>query len=225
MPDLNFRIIDVEPATRGMVPLLVFNLEVTNEPPEELIQSATLQVQIYFESQKRAYNPREKEKLVDLFGTPDRWGQTLGNRLWTLATAAVWPFSGKTTTSIPVPCTFDLNVSAAKYFYAIEDGDVPLLFLFSGTVFYSTPDGRLQAQRISHEKECTWHMPGKVWHDLMNHHWPNAAWIDVQRDTFDQLYEFKRHAGLPTWEQAFERLLADAKAHASAKEAVLDLLL
>lgn len=225
MPDLNFQVTGVEPATRGLVPLLVFDLEVTNTPAEEQIQSATLQVQIQFECPKRAYNSSEKEKLADLFGTPERWGQTLRNRLWILASASLSPFSGATTAKLPVPCSFDLNLSAAKYFHAIEEGDIPLLFLFSGTVFYSGPDGRLQAQRISHEKECSWRMPGQTWRELMDHHWPNTAWIVLQRDVFERLNEFKRQNGLPTWEQTLERLLAEADAHSTAKETMFNLML
>ena len=111
---------------------------------------------------------------------------------------------------MPVPCTFDLNVSAAKYFYAIEEGDVPLLFLFSGTVFYSAQDGRLQAQRISHEKECTWRMSGQVWREMMDLYYPNTAWLCLRKDVFDDLHEYKMRRGLPTWERVLECLLAEA---------------
>jgi len=225
MPDLNFKVSGVEPATRGMAPLLVFELEVTNAPADQQIQSATLQAQIQFECPKRTYNASEKEKLADLFGEPERWGQTLRNRLWTFASAALPSFSGKTTAKLPVPCSFDLNLAASKYLHAIEGGDVPLLFLFSGTVFYSAPDGRLQAQRISHEKECYWRMPGQTWRDLMDYHWPNSAWILLQRDIFERLNEFKRRNGLPTWEQTLDRLLAEADAHSAAKETMFNLML
>jgi hypothetical protein len=224
MPDLNFTVTGVEPAARGIVPLLLFNLEVTNAPADELIQSATLQVQIQFECPKRAYDAEEKEKLLDLFGEPERWGQTLRNRLWTHAVATVGSFSGTSTACLSVPCTFDLNVSAAKYFYALDEGDVPLLFLFSGTVFYSTQDGRLQVQRISHEKECSWRMPARLWRDLMDHHWPNTAWITLHRDVFDRLCEFKRRNGLPTWEQTLERLLDAVEAPTPTEAAMLDIL-
>jgi len=219
MPDLTFQITDVEPATRGLVPLLIFHLEATNTPPEETIQSATLQMQIQFQCPQRPYTPAEKEKLLDLFGTPERWGQTLRNRLWTHATATLGTFNGNTTARVAVPCTFDLNISAAKYFYALDQGVVPLLFLFSGTVFYSAQDGRLQAQRIPHDKECTWRMPATVWRDLMDHHWPNTAWLTLERDVFDRLSDFKRTHGLQNWEQTIERLLQ----HADAPEPILEL--
>ena len=211
MPDLDFRIVGVEPATRGLVPLLLFELEASNTPAEEAIQSATLQMQIQFQCPQRAYSGSEKEKLVELFGTPDRWGQTLRNRLWTHASATLGSFTGTTTAQVAVPCTFDLNVSAAKYFYALEEGEAPLLFLFSGTVFYEAQDGRLQVQRISHEKECAWRMPARVWRELMDHHWPNSAWITLHRDVFERLCEFKRRNGFPTWEQTLEQLLANGE--------------
>jgi hypothetical protein len=211
MPDLDFRVTDVAPAEHGMVPLLLFHLEVANSPADEAIQSAALQVQIQFQCPQRVYSPREKEKLVELFGTPERWGQTLRNRLWTLANTTVGPFAGTAMAELPVPCTFDLNVSATKYLSGLDGGEVPLLFLFSGTVFYTGLDGRLQAQRISHEKECAWRMPANVWRGLMDHHWPNTAWITLHRDVYDRLCDYKRQNGLPDWDQTLERLLASAE--------------
>ena len=86
--------------------------------------------------------------------TLDRWGQTLRARLWTHANVNVRQFSGRTEAILSLPCTFDLNVSATKYFYALEGGEVPLLFLFSGTIFYTGDDGRLQVSQVSWNSEC-----------------------------------------------------------------------
>jgi hypothetical protein len=209
MPDLNFRVTGVEPAARGLTPLLHFHLEVTNSPETELIQSVILQTQIQIQSGHRLYDDEEKEKLVDLFGTPDRWGQTLRNRLWAHANATVRPFMQSTEAVLPIPCTYDLNVLATKYFYALKEGAVPLLFLFSGTVFYAAADGRLQVQQISWDKECSYLMPVRVWQELMECHFPNSAWVSLHRQVFERLYAYKRRQGLPTWEQTIERLLTD----------------
>ena len=207
MPDLEFKVTGVKPAARGLLPLLHFNLEISNRPSAELIQSVMIQAQIQIQSAQRSYNDGEKEGLEDLFGTPDRWGQTLRNRLWTHASTTVSPFSGETEVILPVQCTYDFNVIATKYFYALDGGEVPLLFLFSGTVFYAGQHGELLVQQISWDKECTYRMPAKVWSDLMNHHYPNSAWISLQRDVFDKLTDFKRKRGLLTWEQTLELLL------------------
>lgn len=209
MPDLGFRVTGVEPAVRGLVPLLHFKLEVTNTPAAQQVHSAMLTAQIQIEPARRNYNGTEKEKLVELFGTPDRWGQTLRTRLWAHASTTLRAFAGSTDAILPVPCTFDLNISATKYFYALEGGEVPLLFLFSGTVFYAAEDGRLQVQQISWEKECAYRMPVSVWQEMMDHHFPNSAWLPLSREMFDRLYAYKRKRGLASWEEVIERLLPE----------------
>ncbi len=207
MPELNFSVTRVEAAARGVIPLLHFHLEVTNFPQAERIQAVLLQAQIQIRSAHRPYADEEKEKLVDLFGTPDRWGQTLRNRLWTHANTTIRPFTQKTEAVLAIQCTYDLNVSATKYFYALKEGEIPLLFLFSGTVFYAEPDGRLQVQQISWDKECPYAMPVQIWHELMEHHYPNSAWVSMHRHVFERLYAYKRRQGLSTWEQTIEQLL------------------
>ncbi len=208
MPDLDFKVVGVEAAVNGIAPLLQFKLEVTNTPENETIDSVMLQTQIQIQSTQRAYEPAEKEKLGELFGTPDRWGQTLRARLWTHANATIRQFVGKTDAILSIPCTFDLNVSATKYFYALEGGDVPLLFLFSGTIFYKGPDDRLQIQQVSWNKECGYRMPISVWKGMMDEHYPNTAWLSLERGLFERLYAFRRREGLADWDQAVEKLLA-----------------
>lgn len=208
MPELDFKVTGIEPAQRGLAPLLHFILEITNTPEAEKIQSVMLQTQIQIQAPGRAYTATEKEKLRELFGVPEDWGQTLRTRLWAHANTIVPQFQGRTEAILAVPCTFDFQVAATKYFYALEDGEVPLLFLFSGTVFYVAPDGRLQIQKISWEKECVYRMPVRVWREMMDHHYPKSAFIAMRRDLFDQLYEFKRREGLASWDEVIKELLA-----------------
>ena len=208
MPDLDFKVTGVEAAVHGITPLLHFKLEVLNMPADETIQSVQLQAQIQIQSTQRPYAPAEKERLGELFGTPDRWGQTLRARLWTHASATVRQFAGQTETVLSVPCTFDLNVAATKYFYALEEGEVPLLFLFSGTIFYEGAGGRLQIQQISWNKESAYRMPIAVWKEMMDRHYPNIAWLSLERGLFDRLYAFRRREGLADWDQTIARLLS-----------------
>jgi hypothetical protein len=207
MPDLDFAITAVEPAERALTPLLHFRLRVTCHPASETVYGATLNAQIQIQAPRRQYSADEKAKLVEVFGTPDRWGETLRNRFWTNTQATVNAFTGSAELILPVACTFDLNILATKYFYALNDDEVPLLFLFSGSVFYAGEKGQLQVQRISWEKECTYRMPVRLWQQLMEHHYPNCAWINLRRDVFDQLCAYKRRHGIPSWEQTLERLL------------------
>ena len=207
MPNLDFKVLGVEAAQHGLLPLLHFKIDIVNKSPSDRIESIMLQVQIQIQSPRRAYNAIEKEKLRELFGKPEDWGQTLRTKLWTHTNATVRSFTDHTEAILPVPCTFDLNVAASKYFYALEEGEVPLLFLFSGTIFYSGTNGQLQIERISWEKEAEYRMPIAIWRELMDRHYPNSAWISLDRDTFDRLYEFKRQHGFATWEKMMEQLL------------------
>ncbi len=127
--------------------------------------------------------------------------------LWTHTVLQVPSFSESTVADMPVTCTYDLEVAAAKYFHALEDGEVPLEFLFSGMVFYTGEDGRLQTTRISWEKEAEFRLPVRLWKEMMEHYFPNSAWIRLHKDAFDQLYDYKVRRGLPTWEAAVEALL------------------
>jgi hypothetical protein len=208
MPDLGFRIVGVEAAARGLTPLVNFRLEVTNLPATEEIHGIILQAQVHIESAQRSYGDREKRQLIELFGAPDRWGQTLRTRLWTHASVTVPAFVEQTAAVLTIQCTYDLNVSATKYFYALQQGEVPLLFLFSGTVFYAGPDGRLQVERISWDKECTYRMPIEVWQQLMEQHYPGSAWISLERSVFDRLYAYKIGHQIPTWDETLGRLLS-----------------
>jgi hypothetical protein len=212
MPDLNFEILGIDSAVRGLTPLLHFKLRITNQPPNETIQSVILQAQIQIQSPQRSYNGTEKEKLFELFGPPEQWGQTLRNKLWTHSNTTVRTFAGETEAILPVPCSYDLNIAATKFFHGVEEGDVPLLFLFSGTIFYSGAEGRLQVQQISWNKECSYRMPARRWKELMDEHYPKTAWLYLERDVFERLHEYKRHAGTTTWEQTIEKLLAGNEA-------------
>jgi Family of unknown function (DUF6084) len=207
MPDLDFKVTGIEADERGFAPLLSFKVEISNTPAEEKIQSIMLQAQIQLQVTQRRYTPEEKDKLSELFGPPEQWRDTLRARLWTLAGVNVPAFTGSTTTALAVPCTFDLNVAATKYFYGLEHGEVPLLFLFSGTVFYEGAEGNLQVQQISWKKECGYKMPVSAWHDLMEHHYPGVAWLTLNRATFERLYAYRRAHNLASWDEVLEQLI------------------
>jgi hypothetical protein len=131
--------------------------------------------------------------------------------LWTHATAVVTGFTGTTTFELQVPCTFDFNVAAVKYFRGVEDGDLPLCFQFSGTVFYEAPGSNLQVAPISWDKEARFRLPVETWRAMMDHYYPNSAWLCLSRDVFERLHQHKVRLGIPTWEQMLEELL-DAEA-------------
>jgi hypothetical protein len=173
-----------------------------------VIHSIALRAQIQIETTRRKYDAEEQERLRDLFDKPERWGHTLRNLLWAHASIVVPGFTGDILVDISVPCTFDFNVAATKYFNGVTHGDLPLVFQFSGTVFYQGPDETLQVSPISWDKESKFRLPLGVWKELMDKYYPNSAWLCLHRDAHERLYQYKVRNGIPTWEEAIERLLA-----------------
>ena len=206
MADLDFGVEGAEVLEFAAIPSLLFKLRIENLE-EEPIRSVALNTQIRIAATQRHYEAAEQERLLEVFGEPHKWGDTLRSLLWTHTTLQVPQFSGSTVVDMPVACTYDFEVVAAKYFHALEDGEVPLEFLFSGTVFYAGEDGWLQTARISWEKEAEFRLPVRLWKETMEHYFPNSAWIRLRKDAFDRLYNYKARRGLPTWEAAVEALL------------------
>ena len=207
MPDLSFEVEGAEAVAFTASPLMAFKLRITNSDATEAIQTVALRCQLQLEVARRHYNQPEQERLLDLFGEPERWGQTLRTMLWTHVSIVVPPFEGATVVDLPVPCTFDFNIAATKYFAGLEEGAIPLCLLFSGTIFYEAADAGLQVAQIPWNKEAKYALPVRVWREMMNIHYPNSAWLSLRKDVFDRLYEYKRRHGIPTWEQALESLL------------------
>lgn len=210
MPDLNFHVDGAEPQRFAAAPLMLFKLRITDSIATP-IQTLTLRCQLRIEPARRRYSPAEQERLRDLFGTPERWGQTLRPFLWAHASVVVPAFTSGTTVDLPVPCSYDFTQAATQYFDALEAGEIPLCFLFSGTLFYEAADGGLQAAQVPWEKEAYFHLSAATWQALMDHYYPNGAWLCLHKDVFDRLRQYKSRRGLATWEQALERLLSAAE--------------
>ena len=207
LPELAFSVLDAERVEYAATPTLRFNVRVESTAGHP-IRSLLLDTQIRIAAQRRRYDQAAQERLFELFGAPGQWGSTLRSLLWTQVTVVVPPFEGSASVGIPVPCTYDLEVVAARYFTALEDGDVPVELLFSGSVFYATPDGRLQTTRISWEQEAEYRMPVRLWTETIDHHFPGTAWLRLGRERFDRLAAFKGRHAYATWDDAIDALLA-----------------
>jgi hypothetical protein len=211
MLDLHFEVSGARPVCLAVAPTLLFQLRITQRTVAVPIQCIQLRCQVRIEPAQRRYRSEEQEKLRDLFDTPDRWGKTLRPLLWTHTGALVGPFTEATEVDLPVPCTFDFHVAATKYFSALEGGEVPLNFLFSGTIFYATEAAGLQVAQVPWDREATFRLPVRVWQEMMDLYYPNCAWLCLRRDVFDQLHQYKVRRGLATWEEALEGLLSLAE--------------
>ena len=210
MPDLIFAIEGVEVAAFTAAPTLAFQLLISNFDPEERIHTLVLRTQVQLEAVRRRYSPEEQQGLVELFGEPEQWAQSLRSVLWTHTTVVVPPFQANTVVKMPVPCSFDFNAAATKYFAGLELGEAPVLFLFSGTVFYAPADGALQVAPIAWDREARFRLPVERWKQMMDAYYPNSVWFRLPRDLFEKLSRYKVRKGLAGWDQTLESLLAEA---------------
>jgi Family of unknown function (DUF6084) len=208
-PALSFSVERVEPLERAAAPTLLFGMRIvrTGGAP---VRSVALNVQLRIAATRRAYDGETRERLAEVFGAGDAWGRNLHSLPWTSISLNVPGFEDETIVDLQVPCTYDFEVATSKYLHGLRDGEVPLELLFSGTVFYTAPNGGLQVSLVPWEKEAQCRMPVSVWRQLMDHYFPGGAWLRLGSETFDRLYAFRSRNALPNWDRAIDRLLDEA---------------
>ncbi|MFF1422104.1 DUF6084 family protein [Streptomyces sp. NPDC058280] len=211
MTDLTFSCVGARPESFGTGPTLLFRLRI-EAADDARIHAVALRCQIRIEPVQRRYAPAEVEMLGDLFGEPERWSTTLKPLQFAHASVTVPGFTGSTEIELPVACTYDMEVASAKYFRALADGEIPLLLLFSGTVF--SGDRGFTAEPVAWHKEANFRMPVKVWQDLIEQYFPGSGWLRIRDDTLESLRRFRSERALPSWERAFDELLRTAGAPA-----------
>jgi hypothetical protein len=194
----------------AVVPSLSLILRIS-ETSGQQVEAIALRCQIRIEPARRRYSALEAERLNDLFGDTQRWADTLKPMQFSTVATMVPGFSGSSEIDLPVPFTYDLEVGSARYFDSLETGEIPLLLLFSGTVFTVT-DGRMQVQQVPWSKEASYRLPVSVWREAIDSHFPNSAWIKMSRQTLEELQRFKSAHALPTWDRTLEALLARSDA-------------
>ena len=151
----------------------MFRLKVT-EAGGGAVHALALRCQIRIEPQRRRYEPDEEERLYELFGDTPLWGSSLRPFLWTHVSTTLGGFTGETEFELPVECTYDFEVAGAKYLHALSDGEIPLLMLFSGTVFTRGESG-FSAEPVSWDREASYRLPVSVWRDVMDMYFPEQC--------------------------------------------------
>ncbi len=189
-------------------PSMFFTLRVS-ETTGQRVEAIALRCQIRIVPARRRYTDEEAERLNDLFGDTQRWADTLKPVQFINVSTMVPGFTGSTDIDLPVPLTYDMEIGATRYFAGLDDGEVPLLLLFSGTVF-SITDGKMSVTQVPWSNEASYRLPVSVWREAMDAHFPNAAWIKVSLLTFDDLVRFKTARGLLTWDATILALLSEA---------------
>jgi hypothetical protein len=207
--ELSFEVLAAAPEPYAAAPTLTMRLGVT-ESTGVAVHTVALRCQIRIEPQGRSYGGAEGDLLGDIFGARARWSQTVRPFLWTHCTALVPGFRGATEVDLPVPCSYDVEVAANKYLSVLHDGDIPLMLLFSGTIFSRGDDGGLQITQVAWHAEARYRLPVAVWRAVMDQHFPNSAWVRLSRDSYEALLGYKTQRGLLGWDDAVDELVRHA---------------
>ena len=170
------------------------------------VHALALRCQVRVEPLRRRYDDREAAGVVDLFGERPRWGRTM-QALQLGFLAQVLPgFTGGCDFDLPLPLSYDVDVAAHRLLAVLEQGDVPLLLLFSGQVFTGGP-GSIAVEPVPWHKETTARLPVAVWREAMDLHFPGQAWLRVSRRTWDRLAAYRSAHGLVGWDETLDRLM------------------
>jgi hypothetical protein len=206
VPQLEFAVTAARALPRAAVPTIALSLaiETLAGPP---VRSLTLGVRVDIAPARRAYGEHEEARLSDLFGVPALWEGTLGALPWTRGTVLVGPFSERASAEVPLPCSYDFEVAAAKYLHALGDGEIPIELMFSGTVLYADAERGVQAAPIPWDREAAYRLPVATWREAMRGVFGDSAWLRLPRGTFERLCAYRRALGAPDWAQAIEALL------------------
>lgn len=208
MSELTFTVTAARAEPYAVAPILMLRLRI-EETTGAQIHMIGLRCQILIDSQRRHYSPVEQARLVELFGEPPRWGETLRPMLWTHVPLMVKGFEGSIELDVPIACTYDLEVTSTRYFRSLESGEIPLRLQFSGTVFTRGGAG-FQVEQVAWTKEAAYRLPVSVWQELLDQYFPGTGWISFRRDSIESLQEFKARRALPTWDDVATALLAEA---------------
>ena len=197
-----FEVLGAKPVAHAAAPTLRFSLRV-NEPTGKDVHAIALVGQLHIDPAKRRYDDAARERLVELFGEPERWSSTTRSFLWAQVGTVVPAFRGTAEFSLDVPCTYDLEVMAAKYIYSLQDGEVPLTFHFSGTILHDA----MQVAMVPWSCSAAHRLPVATWRELMAAHYPGGGWVRLESATLDRLAERKAAGGLPSYDATISELL------------------
>jgi len=208
VPEPEFSAIGMRSVRYAAAPMLMLDLQVS-EPSGRPVYMIALTIQLMIEPARRSYDEKTRAGLVELFGPPERWAVTTRSLLWTQLDVLVPAFTGSTTVTVPVSCSYDLELAAAKYLYSLSDGEAPLALHFNGTIYYPRDDGALQMVLVPWDKSIDFRMPVSVWRDTVEHYYPNTNWIALRSETLDRLQRAKLARGMATFDACVDALLAE----------------
>lgn len=205
-PDVAFEIVSTGALERAATPTLSFGAKITDGSGIE-VYTIALSALFTIEPGKRTYEPEARERLAELFGEPERWAATTGAFRWAQVDVLVPSFTGEVGFEIKVPCTYDHEIAATKYFAGLSDGVVPLQIHFNGTLFYRGDGGQLQMMMLPWDLSVRHDLPIGVWREMIDRHYPEGTWVRLEEATLDRLRRVKTSGGSATYDRAIAAML------------------
>jgi hypothetical protein len=208
MTRLTFTVLDVVAEPYAVVPQLTARLRI-EEATGEQVHAIALRCQVRIEPQRRGYSEAEEVGLLAMFGGRQRWRDTLRPFLWMQCNTMVQGFSGVCEVDLPLPCTYDFEVTGSKYLHALNEGTIPIALLFSGTIFTRGSRG-FGVEQVPWDCEAAYQLPVAVWHQVIELNFPHTGWLRLDRDVLSALARYQAEQGLTTWDATMESLLVAA---------------
>jgi hypothetical protein len=208
-PALRFAVDSADHDPHAIGPTLRLRTRVT-DTTGTTVHAIALRTQVRIEPRKRRYGEAEQRRLVELFGEPADWARSCQPMQLATVSTLVGTFTGETAVDIEVPLTADVEIASTRYFRGLDDGEVPLLLLFSGTVFYRSTQG-VQVGLVPWHEEAAFRLPVALWRDMMAAHYAGTAWLALPEHTMARLTAWRAGQALPSWEQTLDALLDRAE--------------
>ncbi len=202
-----FSVLDVAPVAHSAAPTLEFSLHVS-DPLGRPVHTIALSTQVRIDPARRRYDEETRARLIELFGTPERWGATTHSFQWAQVDVLVPGFTGATSFPLRLPCSYDLELAAVKYFYSLPDGEIPLSFHFTGMVLYAGEQDRLQVAQVPWSCSAQWLMPVSAWQRAVRAFYPEGGWVRLTTPTLDALLARKAERGDHDFDATVAGLLA-----------------
>jgi Family of unknown function (DUF6084) len=210
IPEPEFEVIGARPVKYAAAPMFTIDLQVS-EPSGRAVYMVALSIQLMIEPARRRYDDETRERLLELFGPPERWAVTTRSLVWSQVDVIVPAFTGSTTVSVPIACNYDLELAATKYLHALPDGEAPAAMHFNGTIYYPGDDGGLQMVLVPWTKSIDFRLPISVWRETVDHYYPNTGWVALRTETLDALQRAKLDRGLATLDAAVAALIEEGR--------------
>ena len=209
VPEPEFAVLGARSVRHAATPMFTLDLQVSETSGRQIYMIA-LKIQLMIEPARRRYDDATRERLFELFGSPERWAVTTRSLVFSQLDVLVPAFTGMTTVGVPIACNYDMELAAAKYLHSLPDGEAPLALHFNGMIYYPGEDGALQMVLVPWTKSIDFRMPVSVWQQTIEHYYPNTAWLALRTQTLEALQREKLRRGLSTLDACVAELLDEA---------------